>query len=426
MQMRGFVTRMRFTIIIFILSFAVLFMFCTDRDRNNPLDPKNPSTHGRMSHVRIYSQEHKVVILWEKLEIRGLQAIQVYRKADTDSNFKFIGSTSGSSYYYVDSTAIYGMKYEYYVTALVDGYDSPPSEYVTITPGPTYTWVADIESGYLTRLTHDLQGHIFDFGIMSFPCLIASSPGERSAWVYSRFSESIYKVNSNGHPDVQLFEYKDITHMAVDTVTNDLWLCIQDQSSILRLNSSGELLKSCREIHSPKRLAVNPRSHNCYVIDSSSNAVFNVTADGKIGSRINGLISPQDIIYDQKNDKLWIADSTRILVFDKNGQMTTKAIEGLFWASFIALDCHRNTCWIIDMEPIGQNASLLKLTADGQTQFELASFKHPMSIAVNEFDGSCLVADVGAARLFQISEDGSRVSIVGNYYAPYAVAVEHH
>jgi hypothetical protein len=426
MQIRGHVTYMRFTIPVTLLLSVFIIYSCTDRSRNNPLDPQNPNTHGQISHVRIYSQEHDVFIHWDKLEMIDLQFIRIYRKAESDSEYKLIGNTSATSNYYVDSTALYGLKYNYYVTAQVQGYESPPSAHVTITPGPTYTWVADVESGYLSRLTHDLQIHIFDFGIMSFPCLIAVSPAERSAWVYSRFSESIYKVNSIGHPDVQLYNYKHVTHMAVDSVTNALWFCIQNEGLIQQIDALGVLLQTCRECRSPKRLAINSRNHNCYVIDQSVNSVVRLSGDGKVLSKSAELLSPQDLLYNRKDDTVWVADSTRILIIDKTGKISNNMISGFFWASLIAQDSQRNTYWIVDLEPVGQNASLAKVDAQGQVLFKLANFQHPMAIAVNEFNGTCLVADAGAGQLYQVSEDGIKISIVGDFYAPYAVAVEHH
>jgi len=409
---------------ILLITLLPLSILCTDRERSNPLDPKNPETKGRVSGVRVYSQERRVTIRWDRLNMDGVQAIQIYRKAGMDSAFARVG-TASSSYFYIDSTVTYGFNYEYYVTALVAGYESPPSQHVHIVPGPTYTWVADVESGYLTRLTHDLQYHVFEFGILSFPCLLAVSPQERSAWVYSRFSESIYKVNRVGHPDVQLHQYQHITHMAVDTLSHELWFSISEQGSLILLDSLGRQLIVSKEIHRPSRLAVDSRHHVCYVIDDATHDIFKVSDDGRVLDRLQGLTSPQDIVFVPLAQTLWVADSTRILAYDLAGNPTGLEINNFFFASLIAYDFVRDMYWLVDLEPVGQNASLVKVSGDGRTLFELAEFMHPTSIAVNEFDGSCMVSDIGAAHLYKVSHDGKKL-VVGDFYAPYAVAVEHH
>jgi hypothetical protein len=416
---------MRCYLRILVLTLLPFSFLCTDRERSNPLDPKNPVTKGRVSGVQVYSQEHRVTIRWDRLKMDGLQAILIYRKAIADSGFTRVGTTS-SSYFYVDSINTYGIDYEYYVTALIAGYESPPSQHVHIVPGPTYTWVADVSSGYLTRLTHDLQYHVFDFGILSFPCLVAVSPQERSAWVYSKFSESIYKVNRIGHPDVELRQYQHLTHMAVDTLTHELWFSISEQGSLILLDSLGHQKMAIKDIHRPSRLAVDSRHHACYAIDRASRDIFKVSGDGWVMNRLQGSISPQDIVFMPLAQTLWVADSTRLVVYDLSGSPTGLEINNFFFASLVAYDNVRDMCWLVDLEPVGQNATLVKISGDGRIQFELAKFLHPTSIAVNEFDGSCMVADIGAANLYRVSGDGKEVTVVGEYYAPYAVAVEHH
>jgi len=126
-----------------IVLIAGIFLFilanCVDRPRDNPLDPQNPKTHGKLIGFKLASRERQIFLSWERLDLKDLVGINIYRKQQGDSGFVKLEQSPISGREFVDTDVEYGIEYNYRLTAEVDGYESPPSEEKSIIPGPTYT-----------------------------------------------------------------------------------------------------------------------------------------------------------------------------------------------------------------------------------------------------------------------------------------------
>ncbi len=413
--------------VLILVSICFLLFSCSDRKHINPLDPKNTTTKGRVSGLQAFPREHEVTVHWKPLALEGLDTINIYRQVGGKGSFELYQKVDRGAFNFVDSDIVYGKSLAYYVTASAGDYESPPSKTVTVTPGPTYTWVADGETGYFARLSHDLQTDLFSYGILRFPYRIAVSPKERSAWGYSRFSDVIYKLNEFGDVDITLRDIGPVTDMAVDTTFSDLYITQSSRGTILRLSRDGNIIISVNQIKEPAAIAIEFQHHMCWVIDNSSKFLFQMNRFGAITAvSSESLVSPKDLAFSTREQVLWVADSSRVVQFNAFGRPTGVVLAGLFNATLIAHDEARETTWIVDLMPYGEPARLLKIDAQGFIIFQLDKFSSPQSIAVNEYDGSCLVGDPGAGRLWRISEDGSQIDPVGDFIAPYAVAVEYH
>jgi hypothetical protein len=410
-----------------LIGMLIVGYSCSERERNNPLDPNNPKTGGVLTGLNAFSQERQVYLQWNSIGLKDVNAINVYRKASDDSNFVLLGQVPSGTVDYTDKRVEYGKKYDYCITVQVGDYESPFSETASVTPGPTYTWVSDAGSGYVVCLTHDLRHHLFDFGILYFPYTIAVSPRERSAWVYARYEDIIYKLNQTGEPAVALQNLAAVTDMAVDTTLLDLWFSQSSNGTISKIQANGMRAFLVTTMQKPTALAMDSRGHYCWAIDAgSTRKLVRINNAGRIEASSEPLRAPKDLAISEIDNAVWVADSASVVKYDFSAQPAGIAAEGFYFAWLIAYDERRNVCWVIDKEPPGQPASLYKIDVNGQVLFRLSEFGDPQSIAVSEFDGSCLVADPGRAGLFKVSKDGSSIEAVGSFSAAYSVAVENH
>ena len=412
-----------------IFSFLLLFNACSDRKRTNPLDPQNPETKGKPVGLYIYAEEHRVTLGWKPLSLKGITAINVYKRSQADSEFVRVDQVDPQYNEYMDYSVEYGVKYQYYITVSAGNYESPPSKILSITPGPTYTWVADIQSGYVTKLTHDLSVHLFNFGTVNYPTLVSVSPRERMAWVYSRFSNRLYKVDSRGGMDMVLTNFPDIRDMEVDTTLKDLWISQPYKGKVQRIQSNGVINMVSTVLSHPTAIAIDQFRHRCWLIDEKSRRVVRLTFNGRLGIVAQeNFIAPKDIAVNSVTGDLWIADSTRVIKLDYLGAPTGIMSRNFYYARYLAIDSKRNSCWVVDMEPPNHPASLLKLDENGRVLFKLTEFGNPKYIAVNEWDGSCLLADTGYgySGLWKISPDGSKIEYVDDFILPSCIAIEYH
>jgi hypothetical protein len=406
-----------------MFSAGLILCSCADRERSNPLDPQNTKTGGRLSGVSVLSREREVTVSWDAVDVKGIDGIRIYRRLSDEHEFAQIGSTGSSADAFIDSAAEYAKTYEYYVTAVTGNYESPPSAIVQVTPGPTYTWVADAYSGYVTRLTHDLKTTLFSFGILNFPYRVAPVPKERAAWIYSRFSDAIYKIDAYGERQITLLDYGEVSDMAVDTTSNDLWISLSSHGILKRLDSQGEEQLNSHSLAAPQALAVDSHNHFCWVVDKK---VYSLEDNGTIRAGSEVLISPKDIAISLAREVVWVADSLRVVQLDFSAGFTGIVVDSLTYARLIAYDEVRDECWVVDQQLGTLYANLLKIDGAGKIVTSVENFVTPRSIAVNQYDGSCLLGDSGYAQLFRISNDGGRVDVIGDFIAPYDVAVEHH
>ncbi|MBN1996978.1 hypothetical protein JW935_05455 [candidate division KSB1 bacterium] len=391
------------------------------------MDPDNPGTHGRLSGFTVYSEVKQAVLGWDFINLKGLNAFYIYRRENGDSSFVRIAQVPPSVFSFKDNDVNYNVEYEYYITAKAGDYESPPSAIKRTTPGPTYTWVADFSTGFISCLTHDTRFILGSFGILNFPYLVAPSPRENSAWVYSRYSDGLYKIDHGGNRILALSGFKNIIFMQADTIHNDLWIARDGPGKVDRLNLQGELEISVSSIKKPTRLTVDATRHMCWVVDDSSREIVLLSYGGSERIRRGaGLNAPMDIALAQKQELIWIADSSRIVQLDYNAEPTGVEIDGFSYVWLIDYDNVRNICWAADLAPYGYNSHVLKISDQGEILAKLDSFLYPRCLDVNEFDGSCLIGDIGNGQLWKISADGNSVNTVGDFAAPYDVSVEHH
>jgi len=403
-----------------------LIMACSERDRDNPLDPHNVDTGGRPTGLRAVSMERSVHLEWTPLNLRDLTGIDIYRCAG-DGEFTRFDSTAAGTY--IDQKVEYGIRYQYYITARSAAYESPPSEVVATTPGPTFTWVADYGSGYVSCLSHDLNSLVGSFGQLFYPQVVACSPQERAAWASARYESQLYKVGQTGRLFATVPNMTSITDLAVDTTSGDVWVARKEPGVITRLDRYGVARATSSMVQKPMALAATFTSGACWVVDAGDRHLkcFNSAAQRIVNSQ-DPLLAPQDLVLCQDRGKIWVADSTAIVQFDFSGVPTGLRCGPFFYLNRLVHDNRRHCLWAIDVEQIGVPSKLIKLDENGLVQLINTTFSYPIGLAVNDFDGSCLVGDAGYDHfgLFRVSGDGSRVDLIDSFISPVSIDIEYH
>ena len=412
-----------------VLIFSLVWLFtasCSDRDRINPLDPRNSETNGKITGLTLTAREHQVTLTWPRLPYAEIDSIHVYRRTELDP-FQRIASLPAFSTLFQEVHLQYGNQYSYYITIRVNNYESIPSEIKTVTLGPTYTWLADENTGYIYRLSHDLQGTVARFGTLIFPYLVATNSRERSAWAFSKYSNTLYKIDSNGKLILSKGDYGPITDMVVDSTRSDLWITVERERRVLRLNWNGDEVARTEPFGRPTYLVYDTNRRYCWIIDKVSKRIFAVS--GSAAQRVATdaiLIAPKDLALNPQDEELWVADSTRIVKFNYEGRKLNSEVSGFFYLALLDYDTKRQELWAVDLQKVGQPATLYKFDRNGQIVFKLDQFGYPYTIAVNKFDGSCLVGDIGKRQLYRVDNQGLKIEKIGNFRSPYSLSVEYH
>ena len=135
----------------------------------------------------------------------------------------------------------------YRLSALADTYESPLSDSVTITPGPTYTWAASTYGSAVVRLTHDMRHELMRCPCSLYPWILDVDPGSNSVWVADALFGDVVEVSADGEILTNLGWFRQPSDIALDYGGRHIWIAVQGEDGIgevhkLRTNGDGALL----------------------------------------------------------------------------------------------------------------------------------------------------------------------------------------
>jgi DNA-binding beta-propeller fold protein YncE len=382
---------------------------CSDRSRLNPLDPKNPNTQGRPTGLNVISMRDTVMLRWDRLEVRDLSGFQIYRQLQGQTSFSPIAQTLPGIFSYRDLPATFDTTRSYRISALAPNFESPLSDEVKITPGPTVSWVADGRNGDLIKLTHDGMHEILRSGAFFNPFRLQIDTQRGYVWILEDFRGSeLGRLDMNGR-NARRFENIDgPADLAVDKSDGSVWVADTLTNGLMKFNSDGTRTLKNEAYKKIAALAVHPQTRDVWALSRDSLRVFIFSQSGVLRHRANvSLQRPRDIDIDGRTGKVWIADGTRVIRLDAAGNSEVLSSPAFRFVYRLSADEVTGGCWLIDYSAAIGDSRVVKLTPDGALSFSaITGFDIPESLAANPHDGSCLVADFGNNRLVRVSAGG--------------------
>lgn len=401
----------------------LLFFACEERRRLNPIDPLNPFTRGKPTGLKIVSDQGTIDLSWQAFSNEGLQGYAVYRRTDGDT-FEKLATVNADSSSYRDARRPFDVTHEYCVSYLAQDYESPPSESVSIIPGPTYTWIADTYAGVLYRLTHDCHHVLMSSVYISYPWLIEVNPHRHSAWVVDAIFGDVSEISADGTILAYYNEFREVSAITFDARRNALWLSDSYESIVYKLDSAGAVLFSRSGFIEPRSLAVDRVSGNCYVADEGTGKISCMAAtDGTVSELDITCDTPQSVGVDPVQRLIWVADKSRIIRYCL-ADSSQLVIGDFHDARAVAVNEQSGECWVLDSGAQYDDGRVALLTKDGDVQFSRQGLLGPRSLSVNTYSGECIVAETGAGRLIRIHADGQIEVLPIDVVYPYDVEVQ--
>jgi sugar lactone lactonase YvrE len=395
---------------------------CSDRPRLNPLDPKNPNTLGRPTGLSVISMRDTVMLQWDRLDLRDLSGFLIYRRLDNEPSFAIIDTTLPGTFSYREVGAKYDTARSYRISALAPDFESPPTEAVTITPGPTFSWVADGSNGNLVKLTHDGVHEILRSGAFFNPFRLQIDSARGYIWVLENsFGSELGRLDLNGRNVRRLARLNSPTDLAVDKSDGSIWVADTLANGLLKFNRDGEPVKKNEAYKKIVALAVHPKTHEVWALDRYNTRVLIFAPAGELRLQAgDSLQRPRDIDIDGTGNA-WIADGARVIRLDAESKQKTLSPEAFRFVYRLAADKKNGGCWLIDDSTATGHSRVVKLAPDGAFLFSKSGFRRPEGLAANPHDGSCLVADSGNNRLVRISAGGEKLSVYNRIFLPIEV-----
>jgi DNA-binding beta-propeller fold protein YncE len=166
-------------------------------------------------------------------------------------------------------------------------------------------------------------------------------------------------------------------------------------------------------------LAVHPATSELWALDRATLRILIFSRTGELRRTLPVVLQrPYDIDIDNRSGKVWIADANRVLRLTAQGAPEALALPALRLVYRVTADAASGGCWLIDYSTAIRESNVMKLRPNGETLFISQGYDIPERLAVNPFDGSCLVADYGNGRIVRISADGNGISSYDRVFAP--------
>jgi hypothetical protein len=308
----------------FLLSSCLLFLSCSERERANPFDPKNPETHGAPTGVRIYSLRQTVVLRWDMLEIEDLSHYLVYKNAHLDTLYPYIAIEPPTTAFY-DDNVFYNRTYYYAVQAL-SIYDAGQiSDTLKITPGPFNFIIADFYNFNLKRITYD-GNYLINQQYFDSPVAIARLSDLPQFLVVDYWQSKVYLINDELVSQAEFSVGSAPIDLATDQEQRQFYVIYRNSSIIERFSlTSGyiESIKLPELMGFDSKLCYDPLLHNLWIANPQTHSILNVNLNPHPAQVqwICSLPNPQEVAADPQSGGCWIASDTGLVYLNSNRQI---------------------------------------------------------------------------------------------------------
>lgn len=393
-----------------LLSFVVVMALaqCSDRDRSNPLDPRNPATQGRPPQPSIVSFQDSVVLSWRLIPLSSVINYHVYRRLQNETTYQRIATVDANTSEFSENGVGADSVRFYRISASTASFESPLSDSVQIRPGPTYVWAIDFERSQVVKLTHDGDHEIFRAGSFIRPIDFAIDGNTGSATVIDNILTEASRFTGSGQPDGSFTIVRGATQAEIDPADGSLWIMERDSAAVTHYAKSGEPIVRITGFGEPVDMEFDPVSRHVWVLDRSRGAIYEVD-DSNVLRRYSGFGSAFDLSLNSRDRTLWIADSNAISIASLEFPQVVRR-EGYIYAARVAVNEATGECWAVDWSERFGNSTLIKLSSQGERVFTLSGFVEPKSLAVNFSNGHCFVAEPDVRAFIEVDADGQIVS----------------
>jgi hypothetical protein len=397
---------------------------CSDRDRINPLDPKNPKTWGRPTGFKVISIQDTVFLNWDSIELRDLVAYKIYRKKQSEQGLSVYKLVDPELNSFKDLDVEFGIDYTYQLSVLGSSYESARSDSLAIVPGPTFNWAADNATNQLIKLTHDARYPILRTSSFFTIVDLEPNPVSGEIWVLerlNRFTGNAIRVSKDGQVLRPLIPFIGPVDAALHINSSSLWVADFEDGRVAKLDSIGNRLLTITSFTRPTAVDVDQRTGACWVIDAITQRIAKINSDGAhIYEATFQFIAPQSVAVNSTDGSVWVADSTRVVKLSENGDFELTLNAPFNFASKLDVNEITGDVWVIDLTA----STVCKFSADGQKLIAVAGFSQPADLSVNFYDQGCLIADTENQRLVKVTSEGEIAAIFSEIGIPEVVRVQ--
>jgi len=397
---------------------------CSDRERANPFDPRNPNTQGRPIDFVALAGNGVVTLRWQPVPGAGVTGYQAFRRAPGDADFLPLGDPQPiTAYQLLDFAVVNGSDYRYRLFYLFNGAPGGAPAEAAAMPGTLRPWMTDLSAGRLHRLTPDGRYVLFSETGFDGPTQLAIDPVNGRVWVSDTFAdhEVIFDPNTGGRilvPGVSRPE-----GIAVDPVTHTGWICDPGNKRLLHVTHLGRnsIPDVVPGLLDPVSVALDPTDASVWVCEQLVDRVRRFSADGtELASAT--VLEPSRVVIDSLTHDAWVTSlvERRVVRIRSTGEIRD-TIGGFSGPIGIDVDARRGRAWVADAVA----NQVVMLSRGGAVLRRFSGLSEAREVAVDRGTGEAWVTLPGSGEVARLSGDtGAVLRRLGGFSQPYAIALD--
>jgi hypothetical protein len=338
----------------------ILALACTDRERANPLDPRNPETHGVPPPPRVVPGASAAVLAWQPILVRDVGGYRIERSSAGEP-FSPVGPGDLPSWQRSvrDSPLTQGTSYRYRLV-VVAGDREVFSDSVIIRTAAGSAWFAGETT--LQLVSSRLGTGLDTVATLSWPTAIDASSDE-SAWVADYGASSLLLVNPAPSVEASIPLDGYVVGLASTQGGSRCWAVEAWYAELLQIAPHAVL----RRITLPDR--------------------------------------PYCVAWSPSDETVWVGHESGVTRYSPEGVADTTYTEPVRSAR-ISVSPWDGSCWTVQPE----NGSVIRLPASQGQPTVRYGFGVPCDVCARTADGHCWVADCGSDSLYLLSSEGTTVA----------------
>ncbi len=405
----------------------ILLSSCSDRERQNPLDPQNPDTQGKPVGLSVVSLLDTIHVSWQPMRLQDLTGYLIYRRLAGEPDFSLLAEVPASADHYQELSNRFGVLHSYRIVAHVGELTSPPSEEETTTPGPTVAWIADLNDGSLLKLTHDGRHALLRTFAFPSPLRVKVDGKRGNVWVLDELTGNFGRVNQAGG-DRQIYErFGKAVDLALDYSDGSIWVADTLGKGLWRYDASGVLLVKNESLSKLAALAINPFYSELWAITQDGRELLRISKQAVLLQRVPLPVTvedrPLDLGVHAATGTAWLSLGRRVMRLNAAGEVLSTSTHAFRRALRLAVDQSTAECWVIDESFAFRDSRVFRLDAQGAVQFQFEGFDRPQNLAVNPFDSSCYIVDSLRSRIVRISKQGELQTVFAALITPIDIDI---
>ncbi|MGH7493536.1 MAG: hypothetical protein ACREOO_14255 [bacterium] len=411
----------------FVLLSLMLLPSCSDRSRHNPFDPENPNTQGKPVGLSVISILDTLRLSWRAMQLQDLTGYAVERRLAGESEYTLRAEVPAEVNRFEDRSNLFGVLHSYRIVAKVGELASPPSDEVTITPGPTVAWLADLNDGTLIKLAHDGQHELLRTFAFPSPLRVKIDGRRGNVWVIDQLTSDFGRVNQAGR-DRQVYEnFSEPVDLVLDLDDGNIWIADSLAPSLQRYSANGILLAKNDSLPKLAALAIHPFFNELWAVTQDGRELLRISKQAVLLRRVPLPVTagdePVDLNTHAASGTAWLSLGKRVVRVNEAGELLHTSTHAFRKALRVAVDQTTAACWVIDESLAFRTSSIVKLDAQGNMLHECQGLDRPQGLAVNPFDASCYVVDTLRGRVVRISQDGEMYIVFSGLITPVDIDI---